>query len=399
MSERHLRRALERELGVSPAGAGADPPAAPRQAAARRDLASGHPGRVRQWISEPAPVQRRVPRALPAESERPPPLRTLRARPACTPAGDFVTLTLAYRPPLDWGLLIGLLAREAMPGVILVDGERYGRTVSLDGRSGVVLARNVPAKSHLDVAVSLSLLPVLMPLLARLRHLFDLDAEPAMVDAHLGQHGLGPMVRRQPGLRIPGAIDGFEVALQVAAPGPTSAEGGPRSLPRVVDASGRGDRDRLPRCPGSRPRPERVAEAGPSGSWRSACLGPARRRSPPWRGRSPEERSGSSRAATPRPTHRALLEMEGVGERLATMIVMRALYWPDAFPASDPALQRAAGASSRRALRARRSDGGPGGLTRHSISGCTPRSAADVPPACYAPPSLRTSATATSPTI
>jgi AraC family transcriptional regulator of adaptative response / DNA-3-methyladenine glycosylase II len=51
-------------------------------------------------------------------------------------------------------------------------------------------------------------------------------------------------------------------------------------------------------------------------------------------------------------THRALLEMEGVGERLATMIVMRALYWPDAFPASDPALQRAAGASSRSALRA-----------------------------------------------
>jgi 3-methyladenine DNA glycosylase/8-oxoguanine DNA glycosylase len=47
------------------------------------------------------------------------------------------------------------------------------------------------------------------------------------------------------------------------------------------------------------------------------------------------------------------MEMDGVGERLATMIVMRALYWPDAFPASDPALQRAAGASSRRALRAR----------------------------------------------
>ena len=54
----------------------------------------------------------------------------------------------------------------------------------------------------------------------------------------------------------------------------------------------------------------------------------------------------------PGATHRALLEMEGVGERLATMIVMRALYWPDAFPASDPALQRAAGASSRTALRA-----------------------------------------------
>jgi AraC family transcriptional regulator of adaptative response / DNA-3-methyladenine glycosylase II len=46
------------------------------------------------------------------------------------------------------------------------------------------------------------------------------------------------------------------------------------------------------------------------------------------------------------------MEADGVGERLATMIVMRALYWPDAFPASDPALQRAAGAADRRALRA-----------------------------------------------
>ena len=50
-------------------------------------------------------------------------------------------------------------------------------------------------------------------------------------------------------------------------------------------------------------------------------------------------------------THRALLETEGVGERLATIIVMRALYWPDAFPTADPALQRAAGAASRRELR------------------------------------------------
>jgi AraC family transcriptional regulator, regulatory protein of adaptative response / DNA-3-methyladenine glycosylase II len=50
-------------------------------------------------------------------------------------------------------------------------------------------------------------------------------------------------------------------------------------------------------------------------------------------------------------THRALLEMNGVGERLATIIVMRALYWPDAFPTADAALQRAAGVAGRRELR------------------------------------------------
>jgi AraC family transcriptional regulator of adaptative response / DNA-3-methyladenine glycosylase II len=50
-------------------------------------------------------------------------------------------------------------------------------------------------------------------------------------------------------------------------------------------------------------------------------------------------------------THRTLLAIGGVGERLATIIVMRALYWPDAFPTADAALQRAAGVSGRRELR------------------------------------------------
>ena len=52
-------------------GAGADPPPAPRQATARRDVAAGHADRVRQRLPEPAPVQLRVPRAIPAEPERP----------------------------------------------------------------------------------------------------------------------------------------------------------------------------------------------------------------------------------------------------------------------------------------------------------------------------------------
>jgi 3-methyladenine DNA glycosylase/8-oxoguanine DNA glycosylase len=52
-------------------------------------------------------------------------------------------------------------------------------------------------------------------------------------------------------------------------------------------------------------------------------------------------------------TRRALMAIDGVGDLLATTIVMRALYWPDAFPSSDHALLRAAGASSPRVLRAR----------------------------------------------
>jgi AraC family transcriptional regulator of adaptative response / DNA-3-methyladenine glycosylase II len=263
-----------------------------------------------------------------------------------------VTLTLAYRAPLDWGLLTGLLAREAMPGVIVVEGDRYGRTVSLDGRSGVVLAKNVAAKAQLDVAVSLSLLPVLMPLLVRLRHLFDLDAEPAVVDAYLEQNGLGPLVRRRPGLRIPGALDGFEVALQSLLLGANGGEEAPSDLLlRVVCALGEEIDTGIPTLTRLAPGPERVAEAGPSGL---AALGVPRRSAEAIVSVARALAGGAIRLEPGRDagaTHRALMEMEGVGERLATMIVMRALYWPDAFPASDPALQRAAGASSRSDLR------------------------------------------------
>jgi AraC family transcriptional regulator of adaptative response / DNA-3-methyladenine glycosylase II len=274
------------------------------------------------------------------------------AAPPSSPSGDFVTLTLAYRAPLNWGVLTGRLAREALPGVSMVERGRYGRTVSIDGRSGIVLAKNVAAKAQLDVAVSLSLLPVLMPLLVRLRHLFDLDAEPAVVDAYLQQNGLAPLVRRRPGIRIPGALDGFEVALRSLLLGANGAEAAGELLSRVVNTLGEEIHTGVPTLTRLAPSPERVAEAGPSGL---AALGVPRRGAEAIASVARALAGGAIRLEPGRDagaTQRALMEMEGVGERLATMIVMRALYWPDAFPASDPALQRAAGASSRSALRA-----------------------------------------------
>jgi AraC family transcriptional regulator of adaptative response / DNA-3-methyladenine glycosylase II len=353
VSERHLRRSLERELGVSPA----ELAQTHRLLLAKRLLAETSLPVTRIAFASGFQSLRRF-NSVFRERYRLSPSALRRAAPStavppASPSGDFVTLTLAYRAPLDWGLLTGLLAREAMPGVIMVEGDRYGRTVSLDGRSGVVLAKNVPAKAQLDVAVSLSLLPVLMPLLVRLRHLFDLDAEPAVVDAYLEQNGLAPLVRRRPGIRIPGALDGFEVALRSLLLGANGAEAAAGDLlRRVVCALGEEIDAGIPTLTRLAPSPARVAEAGPSGL---AALGVPRRSAEAIASVARALAGGAIRLEPGRDagaTQRALMEMEGVGERLATMIVMRALYWPDAFPASDPALQRAAGASSRSGLRA-----------------------------------------------
>lgn len=349
VSERHLRRALERQLGVSPA----ELAQTHRLLLAKRLLAETSLPVTRIAFASGFQSLRRF-NSVFRERYRLSPSALRRSAPtsaaAVRPAGDFVTLTLAYRPPLDWRLLTGLLRRDALPGVTVVEDGRYGRTVKLDGRSGVVLAEQAKGKAHLDVAVSLSLLPVLMPLLARLRQLFDLDAEPAVVDAHLAQNGLASLVHEHPGIRIPGVLEGFEVALCSLLSG---RNGTMRQelLGRVVDALGEKIDTGIPSLARLAPTPERVAEAGADAL---EALGVCRDDAAAIVAVATALSAGGISLEPGRDvaaTHRALVEANGVGERLATMIVMRALYWPDAFPTSDPALQRAAGASDRRALR------------------------------------------------
>jgi AraC family transcriptional regulator of adaptative response / DNA-3-methyladenine glycosylase II len=204
--------------------------------------------------------------------------------------------------------------------------------------------------THLDVEVSLALLPSLMPLLARLRQLFDLDAEPSVIDAQLEQGGLAAQVARRRGLRVPGALEPFEIVLGALLRGSSSR---PRRnlLRRVVHDLGEPLDTGVPGLDRLAPSAERVAAAGPA---RLVALGVPPRRAVALvaaaramvEGRLSLDTGGDVPAA-----HRALLAIDGISDRVATRIVMRALYWPDAFAATDRALQRAAGASGPGTLR------------------------------------------------
>ncbi len=362
VSERHLRRALERELGVSPVQLAQTH----RLLLAKRLLrdtslpvtriafASGFQSLRRfnsvfqeRYRLSPTAVRRSPPSN---EAPRDTGTRPGAARPAM-PVDDLVRLTLAYRPPLAWSALTGFLRRNAIPGVEMLEAGCYGRTVRLDGKAGVILAEDAaasagsrhPVKTHLNVQISPSLLPALMPLLARLRQLFDLDAEPRVIDACLEQTGLGAFVGRRPGLRIPGAFDGFEVAFQ-------SLLGSSDLVGRVVLALGERLETVHPTLVRLAPSAERVADAG---ALRLTALGVPDRRAGTLVSVAREVAGGTLRlepGGDGQATRRALMAIDGIGDRLATTIVMRALYWPDAFPASDRALQRAAGVSSPRAL-------------------------------------------------
>jgi AraC family transcriptional regulator of adaptative response / DNA-3-methyladenine glycosylase II len=346
VSERHLRRALRRELGVSPV-----------------ELAQTHRLLLaKRLLAETALPVTDIAYASGFESLRrfnfvfherygmsPSALR--RPRPAkAPPANDLLRMTLAYRPPLAWDVLTAFLRHDATPGVEVVEGRRYGRTVRLGGRTGVVFVEDSPAHAHVKIDISPSLLPVLMPLLARLRQLFDLDAQPTVVDAHLERGGIA---MRRRGVRLPGALDGFEVGFR-ALLGDGESQGATRELAgRVSKALGKPLDTGFPDLNLLAPGAERLVEAGAA---RLASIGVAWRRAEAVLAFARAITEGTLRldpGSDVAETRRALMEIAGVDERLATTILMRALYWPDAFPSSDRALQHAAGVASPRALRAR----------------------------------------------
>jgi len=357
VSERHLRRVMEHAIGVSPVElAQTHRLLLAKQLLADTGLsvtriayASGFQSlrrfntvfRERYRMSPTA--MRRTPRAVVSRGNG----RGIVA----TTVPELVRLTLGYRAPLAWDTLLAMLQHEAVPGVSVVHAGSYSRTVALEGKTGVVTVENAgavtdtprAARNHLNVRVSPSLLPVLMPLLARLRQLFDLDAEPTAIDAHLTQGGLGSLVSQRRGLRVPGALDGFEVILLAllghVTRGMLAANVRVR---RVVSAFGQSVDTGFPSLTRLMPSAACVAEAGEA---HLTALGVPRRRAYALTAVASAVAEGRLRlepGADVAATRRAIMSFDGIGDRLATTIVTRALYWPDAFPSSDRALQRSA---------------------------------------------------------
>src|SRR6185312_4134080 len=139
------------------------------------------------------------------------PVALRRAVPAT--ARDALSFDLAYRPPYDWDAMREFLARRAIAGVEGVEGRRYLRTVRIE-RGGQTFAGWIavaPSRKAgaLTVTASASLARAVPVLLGRVKQLFDLACRPDEIAA-----ALGPIAQAHPGLRLPGAFDGFEVAVR-----------------------------------------------------------------------------------------------------------------------------------------------------------------------------------------
>src|SRR5580765_3935392 len=129
------------------------------------------------------------------------------------PKGE-IALLLRYHPPYDWPQMLDFLRRRAIAGIEVVSENRYARSVQLDGVQGTVVVQPTD-ENALRATVRFPKLSALPAIIARLRRVFDLAADPLAIAAHLAKDPtLAPLVKERPGLRVPGAWDGFELAIR-----------------------------------------------------------------------------------------------------------------------------------------------------------------------------------------
>ena len=275
-----------------------------------------------------------------------PPSRLRRAAKGAdtTRSRESFTLQRAYRPPFDWQGMMEFVAARALAGVEWVHDDAYYRTAQLGLHKGWIGVRHAPDKRALLVELTHSLTPVLPAVLGRLRHAFDLSARPDVIAAKLGEtEPLADLVADNPGLRVPGAFDGFELAVRAILGQQITVKAATTLGGRFVAALG--ERFETPHAglTHSSPTAERVAGAPVS---ELVSLGILESRARSIVALAKEVATGRLRlepGAPPDETIVRLVALPGIGMWTAQYIAMRALRWPDAFPKEDAALRKRLG--------------------------------------------------------
>jgi AraC family transcriptional regulator, regulatory protein of adaptative response / DNA-3-methyladenine glycosylase II len=344
VSDRHLRRVTEAEFGVSPI----ELAQTQRLLLAKRLLSETSLKLTEIAFASGFGSVRRFNALFKSRYGLNP--RSIRRYSGATPG---LICQLDFRPPFAWQSMLAYLRNRAIPGVEVVDETHYRRTVALANRHGWIDVSLAKSGTALEVMISPTLAPVIGGVIVRVKHLFDLSAAPDAVAALLAEDPmLKPLVRRLPGLRVPGAFDGFELAVravlgqQVSVKGASTLAGRwARMLGATIDTPHSG-LDRLA------PTADRMRNVA-THEIRALGLPDSRARCLQALARAVADRGVVlSTGANVEEQLERLTELPGIGPWTAQYIAMRALHWPDAFPEGDLGLLRAANLKHRE-LRAR----------------------------------------------
>jgi AraC family transcriptional regulator of adaptative response / DNA-3-methyladenine glycosylase II len=251
---------------------------------------------------------------------------------------------LKYTAPLDWPRLLRFLTARSVKGVESVHEDSYLRTVRIGDHAGWIRVRDVPAEQVLAVEISPSLIPVLAPLRERLSNLFDVHARPDIIGGHFARDPiLGDAVSRRPGLRVPGAFDGFELAVRAILGQQITVKAATTIAGRFAAALGESIETPHTALTHLSPTANRVARSTVNDI---ASLGIIQTRAKSILAIAIEMESGRlvlEPGAHPDAVIAQLVALPGIGPWTAHYIAMRALRWADAWPTGDIALRNALG--------------------------------------------------------
>jgi len=247
---------------------------------------------------------------------------------------------LVYRPPYDWQGVLDFLKMRLIKEIEWIDGDCYYRTIRLGKLKGWVSVRHEPSKRALMVRFTHSLTPALPALLGRLKNLFDLSARPDLIAAQLGKDKfLRKMVARNQGLRVPGAFDGFEMALRAVLGQQITVKAATTLACRFAEAFGEKIKMPYPQLSRLPPTPEKIARTRGSDISRLGIIGTRARSIIALAQALAAGTMNLDAGADPDFTINQLAALPGIGPWTAHYIAMRALRWPDAFPKDDIAVR------------------------------------------------------------
>ncbi|EYS93616.1 Ada [Cupriavidus sp. SK-4] len=280
-------------------------------------------------------------------------------RRAADGVADRLVFDLGYRPPFAWDAWLRFLATRAVEGIEAIRDGTYMRTLLVDAggsaHTGWVRIEHVPRRLVLRVTLSASLARVIPQALGKVRRLCDLGCRPDVVDRHLGE-----LAEAMPGVRLPGSVDGFEIAVRAVVGQVISVVQARRILGALAQHAGQaldgtppdGLRYTFPTAAAIAMLPEQsLRDAGVSAGKARTLLALAQRVA--------DGTLALDAHAPPEQTVAALREVGGIGDWTAQYVAMRALGWPDAFPGTDYALRKVLGVSTVRAMHERTAQWAP----------------------------------------
>ncbi|MEM9234620.1 MAG: AlkA N-terminal domain-containing protein, partial [Pseudomonadota bacterium] len=245
---------------------------------------------------------------------------------------EELSLILTYQPPYDWQAILDFLRLRAITGVELVNDVEYARVLQLEDTHGLVRVRHLPDHNALKVTTTLPRIELLPQVIARVRRVFDLGADPAAISDVLSRDpALARHVKKRPGLRLPGAWDGLEIGVRAILGQQVSVKAATTLVTRLVEKYGtrtKDDKDLTHIFPAARI----LAEADLSG------LGMTQRRIDAIAALArlaverPELFDGG---ADPEELTSALIALPGIGPWTANYMAMRVARATDAFIEGD----------------------------------------------------------------